>query len=284
MPLIRSKSKLVLASVLADNPSLPWVPTLDNTTVYGFKYYNRTKSTCILKGLYGKGYSGKHQVRFNKLSVVTLTKNCNLTLVKKSGVTSTLGYLDEINKRFGFDLKATEVVDYPLLQSGTVCRLAIQPESVIFCDTIDLKLIDALPKLSDLISTHDLSANMNVYQQGTLVSATMLTKGHDYSALGNDLIKLNAGTLDDTTAIALATALKTIDTVPWGLVVDTQYSLIGAVVQYNGLVATVPDELQVADIISPKFVYVLIVQPTGNTGLTTAPLVIHYNDYLDIRS
>lgn len=284
MPLIRSKSKLVLTSVLADNLELPWVPTLENTAVYGFRYYNRTKSTCMLKGLYGKGYSGKHTVRFNKLSVITLTKNCDLTLIKRPGVTSTLGYLDEINKRFGFDLSPTEVVDYPILASGTVCRLSIQPESVIFCDSIDLQLIDALPKLSDLISTYDLEPELNIYQQGLVPSAVALTRGHDYSELGNSLVALQSGVLADDAAITLATQLKTVDTVPWGLVADTQYSLIGSTVLYNGLVVAIPNDVPGKDLVSPKFVYVLIVQPIGDTGLTASPLIVHYNVYSGMRS
>lgn len=283
MPLIRSKSRLIIEAVATDNPDLPFVPTLDNCYVYGLQTNKAKKSTVTIQGRFGTGYRGKHVVQFNKLDVAILTLNCDRDVINNGGH-STLAYLEEINRRYGFDLKPTEVQDIPVMNSGTICRLTVQPEALMFTGTVDFLIKQALPELPQLITNRDIDPVFNPNGIGLSISGSMLTRGHDYSEVEPVLTPIT-GVLDAATATTLSTALKSVDTVPWGIVAGTLYSLVDATVQYNGPVVGVPTELQLGKLVIPGYDNVLVLTPSAvDTGLTATPIVIHYNIYTTIRS
>lgn len=280
MALVRSVSALVIEAIAKDNPDLPYVPTINNCIAYDFSYIDSVKATCQIKAVFGTGLRGRHRVRYNKLDVDILTQAVNRELPRIVG-TSTLAYLDVINDRYGLDLKPEEVINLPVLDSGNTCRLTIRPESLIFCGTVDLQIRTPLPGIGDAIAQRQLEPVFNTWNVGVEIPGFLLTRGHDYSAIANTLSSLQTGTLDGQTTTTLATALRTIDTVPWGVVPDTLYSLSNADVIYNGPVADMPALYAINN--SERYENVLVLMPAGDTGLT-APLVINYNIYSDLRS
>ena len=88
--------------------------------------------------------------------------------------------------------------------------------------------------------------------------------------------------IDAATATSLSSGLKSVDTVPWGFVPDTLYSLAGAEVLYNGLSSVVPDEWR--PYTTTWYDYVLVLKPVNSVGLTDFPLIINYNVYSELRS
>lgn len=283
MPLIRSKAQLIIEAVAADNPNLPFVPTLDNCYVYALQTTESKRSAALIHGRFGTGYCGRHWVWFKKYDVAIMTKNCDLEVVENGGRT-TLAYLEEINRRFGFDLKPNEVQDLPIMDNGTVCRLKPQMECLMYTGTVDFKLVGPQPDLAELITQRELEPMFNHHGVGVDIPGAMLAQGHDYSEVTDVLVKI-ADTLDTAGATTLSTALKSIDTVPWGIVANTLYSLVGASVIYNGPVVGAPQSLKDAGLIMPGYDSVLALTPvTENTGFTDTPIVIHYNVYIEIRS
>lgn len=281
MSLIRSKSKLVIDAVITDNPNLPFVPSIENCYVYGLKTTTAKKTTAYLQGRFGTGYRGRALVTFNKYDVATMTLNCDRDVVGNGGRT-TLAYLEEINRRYGFDLKSSEVQDIPVMSNGTICRLAIQRESLLFTGTVDLRIIQALPDLNEQITVRDLEPVFNPAGVGTLVGGQMLAGGHDYSEVASVLREVS-GPLDAPTAATLSAALQSVDTVPWGIVSDTLYSLVGATVLYNGPIVGLPESAPV-ELVKKEYDNVLILTPAGSVGMTLTPIVFHYNVYNVIRS
>lgn len=282
MPLIRSKSALVIESINKENPQLPIPLSVNNCYLYGYQYVDHVKARCLVKGRYGSGFTGKTWVTYNKLDVATLTLNCARDVADTKGKT-TLAYLPAINERYGFDLKPVEIQDLPVVNS--VCKLVVQPESTIFCGSVDLKIVAPRPDIGQIISTREYATNFADYAMGELIPAFLLTASHDYSLIGESLYTHPTGVLDATAATALSTELKTVDTVPWGIVADTLYSLVGADVAYNGLISEYPEDKLKADVMRERFEYVMVINPVHTTtGLTDQPLVIHYNLYQNERS
>ena len=283
MPLIRSKARLIIEAVAADNPDLPFVPTLDNCYVYALQSTESKRSAAIVHGRFGTGYCGRHWVWFNKYDVAVMTKNCNLDVVENGGRT-TLAYLEEINRRFGFDLKPSEVQDIPIMNNGTICRLKPQMECLMYTGTVDFNIVGPQPDLSELITVRELEPEFNHNDVGLEIPGAILAQGHDYSEVA-DVLETITGTLDTASAMTLSTALKSIDTVPWGIVANTLYSLVDASVLYNGPVVGAPQSLKDAGLIMPGYDSMLALTPvTENTGFTDTPIVIHYNVYIEIRS
>lgn len=283
MPLIRSKARLIIEAVAADNPDMPFVPTLENCYVYDLQTTEAKKSSAMIHGRFGTGYCGRHRVWFHKYDVAVMTKNCNLDIVENGGKT-TLAYLEEINRRFGFDLKPNEVQDLPIMSSGTVCRLKPQLECKMYTGTVDFNLVGPKPDLSELVTVRELEPVINPTGMGASIPGAVLAQGHDYSDAA-DVIQTISGVLDTATATKLSTALKAIDTVPWGIVANTLYSLVNAEVLYGGPTVGIPSELKVSQLVVPGYDSVLILKPvTDRTGFTATPIVIHYNIYTVIRS
>lgn len=283
MPLIRSKARLIIEAVAADNPNLPFVPTLDNCYVYALQTIEAKRSAAIIHGRFGTGYCGRHWVWFKKYDVAIMTKNCDLEVVDNGGKT-TLAYLEEINRRFGFDLKPNEVQDLPVMNGGKTCRLKPQLECLMYTGTVDFSIVGPQPDLAQLITQRELEPVFNPHQVGVSIPGAMLAQGHDYSDVA-DVLTTVSGTLDTAVAMQLSTALQTIDTVPWGIVANTLYSLVGAVTLYSGPTVGIPPELQLTDYVMPGYDSVLVLQPdTVDTGFTNTPIVIHYNVYTVIRS
>lgn len=280
MALVRSVSALVIEAIAKDNPDLPYVPTVNNCIAYDFSYIDSVKATCQIKAVFGTGLRGRHRVRYNKLDVDILTQAVNRELPRTVG-TNTLSYLGIINSRYGLNLKPEEVINLPVMDSGNTCRLTIRPESLIFCGTVDLQIRTPLPGISEAILQRQLDPVFNTWNIGAEIPGFLLTRGHDYSAVAGILTTLSSGTLDSQTTSTLATALKSVDTVPWGVVPDTLYSLSNADVIYNGAVADMPALYAINN--SGRYENVLVLMPDGETGLT-APLVINYNIYSDLRS
>jgi hypothetical protein len=281
MALIRSISALVLDAIAKDNPDLPIKPTLDNCTPYAFATNEARRSQCLVKGRFGSGLRGKTRVWFHKLDVDVLTKLIDRSVPKVAG-TTTLAYLPAINRMYGFDLKPSEIVDYPVINNGKTVRLTVQPENIVFCGTVDLTIRESYPTLVDLITVKDIEPAFNPLGFGETIPAVVLTYAHDYSAVGGLLAPLTVGVLDTATSTALATGLKTVDTVPWGLVPDTLYSLADAEVLYNGPSANVPEAWR--PYTSTRYDYVLLIQPVNSVGLSDFPLIINYNVYSELRS
>lgn len=283
MPLIRSRSRLIIDAVAADNPDLPFVPTLENCYVYGLQTVQAKKSVAMIHGRFGTGYRGRIQVWFNKYDVKTLTHNCDRNVINNGGKT-TLAYLEEINRRYGFELKPNEIQDLPVMSGGTICRLTIQLECLMYTGTVDFRITEPQPDLSELITIRDLEPQFNTHGMGTAIPGAVLAQGHDYSDVA-DVLSAVTGTLDTASATSLSTALQSIDTVPWGIVAETLYSLVGAEVLYSGPTVGLPAELQVNDLLMPGYAYVLVLKPAHvNTGLTATPILYHYNVYTAIRS
>lgn len=281
MALIRSISALVVDAIAKDNPDLPFKPTLDNCTPYAFATNEARRSQCLVKGRFGSGFCGKTRVWFHKLDVAILTKLIDRSVPKAAG-TTTLAYLPAINRQYGFDLKPGDIVDYPVINNGKTVRLTVQPESIIFCGTVDLTIRESYPTLVDLITVKDITPDINPLGFGAEIPSAVLTFAHDYSAVSSTLVPLSVSTLDTATATTLATSLKSVDTVPWGFVPDTLYSLADAEVLYNGPRATVPDEWR--PYVTSRYDYVLVIKPVNSVGLTDFPLIINYNVYSELRS
>lgn len=282
MPLIRSKSALIIESINAENPKLPKPLTLSNCYLYNFQYIDATKARCIVKGRYGSGIGGNTWVTYNKLDVDVLTKNCERDVVENSG-NSTLDYLPVINFRYGFDLEPGDVKDHSVVNK--TCILELQPESTTFCGRVEFKIVAPRPDIGQVISSKEMTVNFAKYPTGDLLNGFVLTVAHDYSMIGEALYTQPSGVLADADAIALANELKSVDGVPWGIVADTLYSLIGSEILYNGTVVDYPDSEFKQDVVRDRFEHVMIIKPVPTTtGLTAQPLVIHYNLYQNERS
>lgn len=283
MSIISSKAGLIIEAVAKDNPSLPFVPTLANCFVYKLTAKNAKKSTSLIHGRFGSGYTGKLVVTFNKYDVTTLLINCNRSMPKASG-TTTLAYLEEINRRYGFDLYPNEVQDLPLQSNGTVCRLTLQPEAGMYTGSVDLTLVSPTQDLDQLIIIRDLTPELNITDMGATIPGAMLVQGHDYSEVAKSLTGLS-GTVSAVQATALSSALKSVDTVPWGIVEKTQYSLVNATVNHSGPIKDIPTALGLAEYVNTTYDAALVITPeTEGTGLSATPIVIHYNIYTDVRS
>jgi len=283
MPLIRSKARLIIEAVAADNPDLPFVPTLENCYVYALQTIESKRSAAIVHGRFGTGYCGRHWVWFHKYDVAVMTKNCDLEVVDNGGK-STLAYLEEINRRFGFDLKPAEIQDLPVMNNGTTCRLKPQLECLMYTGTVDFAIVGPQPDLAELITQRDLEPVFNPHQVGVNIPGAMLAQGHDYSDVADVLTNIT-GTLDTVSSTTLSTALQSIDNVPWGIVANTLYSLVDAITLYTGPAVGIPPALELSAYVMPGYDSVLALQPvTDGTGFTNTPIVIHYNVYTVIRS
>lgn len=282
MPLIRSVSALVIESINKENPNLPVPLERGNCYLYNYQYIDELTSRCIVKGRYGTGIGGRSWVTYNKLDVAVLTKNCERDVIDNSGKT-TLDYLHVINFRYGFNLEPGDIKDLPVLNK--VCTLELQPECTVFCGRVDFKVVKPLPDIGQIISAREYDTQLNKYPANGLLHAFILTMCHDYSAIGETLYTQPTGVLDVDDATALATELKSVDGVPWGLVADTKYSLVNAEVTYNGTVTDYPESALKTDVVRDRYEHVMVVAPvSGSTGLTEQPLVIHYNLYQNERS
>lgn len=282
MPLIRSKSALIIDSINAENPDLPTRLVPGNCYLYNFQYVDATRARCIVKGRWGSGLGGRTWVTYNKLDVDLLTKNCERDVVNNSG-RSTLDYLPVINFRYGFDLEPGDVKDHSIVNN--TCILEIQPESTTFCGRVEFKVVAPKPDIGQVISTKEMTVNIAKYPAGGLLNGFVLTVAHDYSMIGEALYTQPSGVLVDEDAIALAGELKSVDGVPWGIVADTQYSLIGSEIQYNGTVSEMPESDFKTDVVRNRYEHVMLLKPVPTTtGLTAQPLVIHYNLYQNERS
>lgn len=282
MPLIRSKSALIVDSINTENPGLPVRLTLGNCYLYNYQYIDATKARCMVKGRWGSGLGGRQWVTYNKLDVDLLTKNCKRDVVDNSGKT-TLDYLHVINFRYGFDLEPGDIKDLSVVNK--TCVLEIQPESTTFCGRVEFKVIAPQPDIGQVISTKEMTMSTDKYPAGGLLNGFVLTVSHDYSMVGEALYTQPSGILVDSDAIALASVLKSVDGVPWGIVADTKYSLIGSEILYNGTVADYPESEFKTDVVRDRYEHVMIIKPVPTTtGLTAQPLVIHYNLYQNERS
>lgn len=282
MPLIRSKSALIIDSINAENPDLPTKLAPSNCYLYNFQYVDATKARCIVKGRWGSGIGGRTWVTYNKLDVDLLTKNCERDVVDNSG-RSTLDYLHVINFRYGFDLLPGDIKDHSVVNK--TCILELQPESTTFCGRVEFKVVAPQPDIGQVISTKEMTVNIDKYPAGGLMNGFVLTMSHDYSMIGETLYTQPSGVLVEADAIALAEELKRVDGVPWGIVADTLYSLIGAEITYNGTVTDCPASEFKTDVIRNRYEHVMLIKPVATTtSLTEQPLVIHYNLYQNERS
>ena len=103
-----------------------------------------------------------------------------MTWVPKVAGTTTLAYLPAVNRQYGFGLKPSDIVDYPVMHSGKTVRLTVQPENVIFCGTVDLTIRESYPTLVEQITVKDIAPDMNPLGFGTEIPAAVLTYTHDY--------------------------------------------------------------------------------------------------------
>lgn len=280
MALIRSVATLVIEAIAKDNPDMPFKPTVDNCIAYDLRYLDDTKATCKVKAIFGTGLRGRSQVVYNKLDVDILTQGIDREFPRTLG-TNTWAFLPLINARYGLDLKPSEVINLPILDSGNTCRLTIRPESLIFCGTVDLQVRTPLPGIGEAVTQREITPDFNTWDFGSTIPGMFLTRGHDYSDISALLTTLNVGTPSAQVISNLATALRNIDTVPWGIVENTLYSLAGSEVLFNGSPAAMPEQYKGNN--SEHFDRVLVLSPVGTTGLS-APLVVNYNLYSDLRS
>lgn len=276
MALIRNRSVLVIDAIIRDNPELSHL-NRSNVWVYRFREEEEGKASALVHGRYGMGAYGRMRVKYNKLDVDVMTLECNKTLPRTAAM-STVGVLATINELFGFALKYDEVFDHPIVDGLII--LEPKPSSALWRGRTEFYFYDPGPGLGTIITDRemDLSA-MDKYGVALAFPGSMLSMGHDYTELRAELSVFNSDAIiSQAVATDLSVRLKAVDGVSWGFLPNTSYSLAGARVIYNGPVSGVPPVA--LDMVASKFDCVLVLELSGDVGLSATPVVFHYNNYL----
>ncbi len=281
MSLIARKAGLIIDSVARENPTLPIVPTIHNCWVWHYRYEDDENGWCYIRGRAGSGLTGKRLVKYRKLDLAVLLQGCSL-FVARNG-TSTTAYVAQINAMFGLDLTVDDIVNRPIGDADTRFTLEILPTHTLYRGKVEFTIGVHADKLGTVITARDLEVDIDVYRTILQMPGSMLSIGHDYSAIGGDLSAYNANYLfTDTRVIPFVQLLQSVDSVPWGVVADTMYSLIDATVLYNGPTATADE----AFMVNTAYDRVLIITPLSNdkTKFGPYPIVFHYNLYAAART
>lgn len=279
MALIRNRVDLVLAAAMHDNPSLPQELNYGNCYVHDFGSFSSKKGFCQIKGRFGTGVRGKLHVKYNKLDVGVLLANVR-TWVYKTGAVSTLDLVPEINAMFGFDLTAADIVDHPLTNGGSTGLLEIATTSTLYRGSVTLRVGTGPTSLDPVLSVRDLTPALTVWPLQEYLNGCFVSLGHDYTAVSNALLSFTQGQLTNTQAADLATFLSSVDGVPWTALSQSNYSLRGATVLYNGPNSGVPELY--APLLKSLFSHLLVfkVDRSENQNLATTPIAIHYNVFM----
>lgn len=276
MALIRNRADLILAAVRLDNPQLSQQLSLGNCSVYRYGNFSKSKGFCTVKGRYGTGVRDKVIVKYNKLDVAVLLAGID-AMVNFTGATTTKDLLPAFNTRYGFDLTVADIVDKPLESGGTVARLELANSSTLYRGTTTFKVFPALPTLSAVVGQRQLDPVLQYWPVQSGFNGSMVSIGHDYTILGQQLVGLQAGVLSDTQAVTLASWLSAVDANPWVGHGPANYSLKEATVVYNGPVEALPANY--SPLLRALFNHILVVTPSPiqNTNMGSAPIAFHYN-------
>lgn len=276
MALIRNRADLILAAVRADNPTLPQQLSLGNCAVYRYGSFSKSKGFCTVKGRYGSGVRTKVIVKYNKLDVALLLKNVDAG-VNFTGALTTKDLLPAFNTRYGFDLTADEIVDKPLENGGKLARLELNSKSTLYRGITTFKVDPALPTLGSVVGVRQLDPVLQYWPVQSGFNGSMVSIGHDYTAVGLQLSSIVVGALSAANATQLAGWLTSVDSNPWVGHGPAQYSLNSAEVIYNGPVEGVDAEY--APLLRAFYNRILIIKPNPvqNTNMGSAPVAFHYN-------
>lgn len=277
MAIIRSRSVLIIDAVKRDNPGLEHLDR-SNTWVYRFREELDGRMSCLIHGRYGMGAYGRLRVKYNKLDVDVMTKECDKG-IPLSAAMSTVGVLATINELFGFALKYDEIIDHRI--EGGVIILEPKANSSLYRGRTEFQFVSPGPSLAGIITDREMDISaMDTYGLSTQLVGSVLTMGHDYTEFLPELSALAVNdVIDQAAATLLSPKLKTIDGVSWGVSTGAQWTLVDARVVYNGNTADATNPM-----VSKKFDKVLILQlPTG-VGFSDAAIVFHYNTYSTIWS
>jgi len=276
MALIRNRNVLVIDAIIRDNPELSHLDR-SNVWVYRFREEEEGKASALVHGRYGMGAYGRTRVKYNKLDVDIMTAECNKKLPRTAAM-STVGVLATINELFGFALKYDEIVDHPIVDGLII--LEPKSSSPLWRGRTEFYFFDPGPALGTLITDREIDlSEMDKYGISLAFPGSILSMGHDYTELRAELSVFNPDAIiSQSVATDLSVKLRAIDGVSWGFLPDTLYSLAGAKVIHNGPVSEVPPVA--VDMVASKFDRVLVLELSGNVGLSATPVVFHYNNYL----
>jgi len=279
MALIRNRVDLVLAAAMRDNPTLPMELNYGNCYVHDFGSFSSKKGYCQIKGRFNTGVRGKLRVKYHKLDLAVLLENVR-PWVYKTGALSTLDLLNEINSTFGFDLTAADIVDHPLIDGGSKAVLEIATSSTLYQGQVTLRVAPGLVSLDGAVLLRDLAPSMTLWPLQPYLNGCFISLGHDYTAISSALLGFQSGLLTDSQAADLAVYLSSVDGNPWTSVSQSQYSLRGATISYNGPASAVP--ALYAPLLKSLFSHLLVftVDRSQNTNLATTPVAIHYNVFM----
>ena len=219
-------------------------------------------------------YAGAVDIHYRRLDLSDLPSQVSLDNVPIHGHTTTLDVANVLNKLFGTNFTAADIVQRTLTDNektfpGSIV-LEANPTSFGWIGQVTVTTREGGYKLQDYVSQPTLPGLNYPSPVTTRPYAYIYSYSQDYSASYDDLIQVEVG--EDQLQQVL-NALKThIPTDPWVLTGTGRFSLQGAAVQEVGDTLDYPDKYNVN---FDKFVRVLL-DDQYCVGLT-GELVLHYN-------
>lgn len=244
-----SQSRLgeLLKLVRKDNPGLIAEMTEENITVNAPTAITGTKNTSItVKGVKYKGYRGSKLVTYNRIDLGTLFKNVTPYVIVPPDAERTLpATLPFINAQLGIFLEESDVLNQQLIMDPTSLEfratLTMGATHPLYTGSLNIVFRGFAISMDSLVVARDLEPlkDNSVHQAGRFCQ-TLLNYGVDYSAISKllkDIASPRASTtFPDAMAKQLATALSSVDGIPWtwSSLASKPFNMRGLQYYYNG--------------------------------------------------
>jgi hypothetical protein len=222
-------------------------------------------------------YTGSVTVSYTRLDLATLATLLPLPL-KFNGLSTVMDVVNAINKFFGTNFVAADIVDGPLTVgsdgSGNV-TLTAQANSLGWIGTVTLPFIAGNYDLAVVIKQPVLPGLMYPERDETKPFGECYSYWRNFSAQSAQLQALVTSPLDTTT---LASILATNTGSAWVDNAAARYSVQNATLVYSGPTSGAPLDSSGNPTVNPYYADVLIVQldPTASLGYS-GKLIMHYS-------
>lgn len=263
---------IIHALVKADNPWLPGPITDRSVRLSNVTGRPDGRVNAVLSGVYGSGYIGRRPITYQMLDLAKLFGGFPLE-VGTLAVRPIHEQLTDIFHHTGVRLDPRDIVNIvPEAQDlPYVTTLRATSTSAAYVGEIQITFTERPSRLDEIVPRRDYDVSLTPFAPSTnnRTRSEYLSYGVDYTAI---VAELRPVTVSAVTP-ALATALSTVDDVPW-----ESFGLTGGTVIYNGPTpGFVPtDEYRYPNL---RYSHVLVIDmPFGTSTFDTAGQVyVHYN-------
>ena len=273
--------QLVYDLIRKENPGLP--PSLEAITklVDGEELPNGRFKARLL-GHYGEGMEGAISVTYQRLNLGSLLNGYSI------GVRTPVALyeaLQDVERQYGIVLSASDVEDAVGGPLPHVIKIKAKESSAAYYGEATVTLVERPPYLDEVITVRDYDFDLS-YVSLTEHPMEILTYNGDYTSIAPQLWHAPAPFVKDEVltaerAVHLATALKTVDAMPWNEVLGSPYYLEGGKVLFHGKSKMFPAGVALSRG-SQEFV-LLIELPVNSTGVVNGKSLayFHYNRWVD---